>query len=273
MRPRRCDEAKSFYPPQQLIPLLMDAGFYGAACIGSCRVDHALVSALVERWRPETHTFHMPVGEVTITLQDVALLMGLPVDGEPVVGITIMDWASVCQKLLGRRPGDNDLKGQRLSLVWLKRNFEVIPKNATSEQLAFHARAYILMLIGGMLFGDTSSSMVHLMYLPLLENLHTAKRYSWGSATLAHLYRELCCATDYDKIEIGGCVQLLCMWAWERFTPIAPHPYPEKIRQDEYQNLPIPPPLGSRYLYICHMTLVVALFKLVSNNICFNNFA
>ncbi|MBA0765808.1 hypothetical protein Gotri_014945 [Gossypium trilobum] len=32
-------------------------------------------------WRPETHTFHLPCGECTITLEDVALQLGLPMDG------------------------------------------------------------------------------------------------------------------------------------------------------------------------------------------------
>jgi hypothetical protein len=45
--------------------------------------DYPLLFALVDRWRPETHTFHLPVGEMTPTLQDVALLLGLPLAGRP----------------------------------------------------------------------------------------------------------------------------------------------------------------------------------------------
>ncbi|KAH0696708.1 hypothetical protein KY290_014094 [Solanum tuberosum] len=33
--------------------------------------DHALVTTMIERWRPETYCFHLPFGEVTITLHDV----------------------------------------------------------------------------------------------------------------------------------------------------------------------------------------------------------
>ncbi|GAU30353.1 hypothetical protein TSUD_57640 [Trifolium subterraneum] len=44
-------------------------------------VDPQLLSAFTERWHPETSSFHMPFGEMTITLDDVACLLHIPVRG------------------------------------------------------------------------------------------------------------------------------------------------------------------------------------------------
>nr|CAI44652.1 OSJNBa0096F01.20 [Oryza sativa Japonica Group] len=46
--------------------------------------DRSLLAALVDHWRPETHTFHLPCGEMAPTLQDVSYLLGLPLAGAPV---------------------------------------------------------------------------------------------------------------------------------------------------------------------------------------------
>ena len=43
--------------------------------------DSALLAALVDRWRPETHTFHLPCCEMAPTLEEVSLLMGVPCAG------------------------------------------------------------------------------------------------------------------------------------------------------------------------------------------------
>lgn len=44
-------------------------------------VNHELISALVERWHPETSSCHPPFGEMTITLDDVSNLLHLPLTG------------------------------------------------------------------------------------------------------------------------------------------------------------------------------------------------
>ncbi|KAD2804669.1 hypothetical protein E3N88_38046 [Mikania micrantha] len=92
LRIRRDDEKLWIYLcknpiTENVLQYICLAGFSGVIECEYRRLDSALISALVERWRPETHTFHMPFGEVTITLQDVAVLLGLKIDGNVVNGI------------------------------------------------------------------------------------------------------------------------------------------------------------------------------------------
>ena len=51
-------------------------------------IDAPLVSAFVERWQPDTNSFHMPFGEMSILLHDVQCIMGLPVEGRRVDGVS-----------------------------------------------------------------------------------------------------------------------------------------------------------------------------------------
>ncbi|CAI0559461.1 unnamed protein product [Linum tenue] len=48
-------------------------------------MDNNLLTTMVERWRKETHTFHLLEGEMTITLKDVAMLTELPIDGDAII--------------------------------------------------------------------------------------------------------------------------------------------------------------------------------------------
>ena len=56
-------------------------------CAGLPVMDAPLLIAFVDRWRPEKHSFHLPCGEVSITLQDVAMILGLPLVGNAVIGM------------------------------------------------------------------------------------------------------------------------------------------------------------------------------------------
>ncbi|KAL8473678.1 hypothetical protein ACS0TY_030503 [Phlomoides rotata] len=77
-------EEDEFLLHPRVLDILQLMGFYGPARSGYIKLDRHLITALVERWRLETHTFHFPIGEVTITLQDVAIICGLPIEGEHV---------------------------------------------------------------------------------------------------------------------------------------------------------------------------------------------
>lgn len=216
-------------PHPQILPLLSSTGFQHIALIKQCRIDSALITALVERWRPETHTFHLPWGECTITLEDVALHLGIRVDGRVVTGPSFLDWDELCGELLGEVPTNNARKGATVKLTWLLTILRTpLPEEPTIHQLQCRCRAYIMYIIGGALLPDKSGGRVHLMYLNLLRDFDNIKKYSWGSACLANLYRELCRASSEVGKSMGGCAMLLQSWAWYRMPFIAPRvPRPE----------------------------------------------
>ncbi|XP_020969033.1 serine/threonine-protein phosphatase 7 long form homolog [Arachis ipaensis] len=50
-------------------------GFLHVSQIGVVQCQKALVNELVERWHPDTHTFHLLVGECAVTLKDAAVIL------------------------------------------------------------------------------------------------------------------------------------------------------------------------------------------------------
>uniref|UniRef100_K3XPY6 Aminotransferase-like plant mobile domain-containing protein n=1 Tax=Setaria italica TaxID=4555 RepID=K3XPY6_SETIT len=182
-------------------------------------IDRALVSALVDRWRPETHTFHMPCGEVTITLQDVAMILGLPVAGRAVAVNPTESQNELVERYLGRTPPSLDRPRPGLRVSWVRAEFNKCPEDADEETVKQYARAYILSLISGVLFPDASGDLYTFYPFPLIADLENIGSYSWGSATLAYLYRSMCaaCRRQSDQSNLTGCLLLLQLWSWERF--------------------------------------------------------
>ncbi|KAK1354010.1 hypothetical protein POM88_047266 [Heracleum sosnowskyi] len=212
----------------RMVPYLRDMHFDGVARLTSIHIDWSLVTALVERWRPETHTFHLPTGECTITLQDVSILLGLRVDGRAITGSTEFKggWTKIVQEMFGKAPSEEskDLNGGRLKLSWLSKTFLMLPDDADEDEVIRHTHAFMLQLIGGVLFTDHQGSQIHCMFIPLIQNLERCSKLSWGSGVLAFLYRELCKACKIGVEEIAGCVLLLQLWAWTRLPTLAPVP-------------------------------------------------
>ncbi|XP_052874598.1 serine/threonine-protein phosphatase 7 long form homolog [Gossypium arboreum] len=162
-----------YSPDARLIPYLELAGFGSAALIRTFDLRYDLISALVECWRSETHTFHLPCGECTVTLEDVALQLGLPIDGSPVTGVSaIAEPAALCYSLLGASPGDDESNLSGLKFTWLKANFQHLRDNATEEELMCAARAYIMHIIGGVLMPDANNNRSWALYrMPFLASV------------------------------------------------------------------------------------------------------
>ena len=114
--------------------------------------------------------------------------------------------------MLGAEPTAQDFSGGRLKLTWLSLRFQELPDDVEEATVQHYARAYIMQLIGGLVFPDKSQNLVKLMYLPFLRDFDQAGRYSGGAAALATLYRMMCRATRTDTRDIGGVLVLLQVW-------------------------------------------------------------
>ncbi|CAN1242554.1 Protein MAIN-LIKE 2 [Linum perenne] len=211
--------------------------------------DPKLITALVERWHPETSTFHLYHGEATITLADVYFLTGLSVDGILVesqrrLPTVDSDLQQYVLELLGKKPSADDLSAGRVKNTWLRNHFGTIREDADPQTIEQHYRAYILDFFGSCIFDDQSGSHAPLVFLPLLEDMSEIREYVWGAAALLWLYRELgWCAfriensPSRDHIgDIGSWMELVQAWALERFTFIARRVH--KIRQIFTDALP-----------------------------------
>ncbi|XP_068485023.1 protein MAIN-LIKE 2-like [Phaseolus vulgaris] len=149
------DMSSGYYPPpinrSQSHPYDKCRWVLHLLTTSSIDINYHLITVLIERWRTKTYTFHFPLGESTITLQDVALQLGVPIDGEPVTGFTSRDMVQACQYLLGSIPPSNVIKGNTIKLSWLNNNFQQLSANVMDDVIAQHARAHILSLIGSLL--------------------------------------------------------------------------------------------------------------------------
>ena len=109
----------------------------------------------------------MPHGEVTITLQDVEVLLGLPFDGKAITRSTQKDWQEMCRDFLGFEPINDETKQLTGQRIVIKRLLEQVasplPPNAEEDQLHKYARCYILALLGDIIFMNKSGDRVHLM--------------------------------------------------------------------------------------------------------------
>lgn len=216
----RCHEHTSKLEEWRLTPkqieLIEKAGFKYFRKIEAFSLDNQLISALVERWRKETNTFHLPCGEMTITLDEALLNLGLAIDGDPVVEADVEDSNTVpiCEKLLGKIPTSMDRRGGFLKLSWLKDSFSQLPEDAPIAQVESCTRAYLLYLVGSTIFSTTSGNTVPVMYLPLFADFEKAGKYAWGAAALAFLYRALGNATNKSQSTISGCLTLLQCWSY-----------------------------------------------------------
>ena len=105
---------------------------------------------------------------MTITLQDVAIIIGLRIDGPAVTGTCVFDVSELCGELLGVTPPADALRGSTISIRWLCQQLSTLGPDADEVDLEQSARGFILALMGSFMFADKKGVHVHLCFLPIL---------------------------------------------------------------------------------------------------------
>ena len=175
--------------------------------------DPGLISAFVERWHRETSSFHLPVGEVTITLYDISSLLHIPITGalhsfEP---LATSDAVALLTELLEVTPDEATAEtrqagGPHVRLSWLR---DMYQSRCRARQWVAAARTYLLHLVGCTLFANKSATHVHVVHLQALRDLGQEGEFSWGAATLVHLYDQLNEASQAPTRQMAGYISLL----------------------------------------------------------------
>ncbi|XP_050897035.1 protein MAIN-LIKE 1 [Lathyrus oleraceus] len=188
------------------------------------KIDTNLVSAFVERWHLETSSFHMPFGEMSITLDDVACLLHLPIRGifwspqdvtEELAVELAVDYLGVSQSQAQSHV--RSCRGSYYKLEWL---YDIFVHHRAASSWAYATRAYLLMLVGSTIFADKTFTLVEARYLLLFRDLDGCSGYSWGAAALVTLYRYLGDASMYSCKQLGGYPTLLQCWIHEYFPTV-----------------------------------------------------
>ncbi|XP_042027104.1 protein MAIN-LIKE 1-like [Salvia splendens] len=167
-----------------VLAVIDEMGFGGILRCGQPKdIDHHLITALIERWKPETHTFHFSVGEATVTLEDVEVLRGLKVDGDALTSyIPTKDvnyWIQLSLDYLGFIPDTVELK----QMVWKQTSLSNqlrIELSDEHDQYIYvqRARVYCLLLLGGLMIPNASGNKIPFFYLQFCMDVERYSSYS-----------------------------------------------------------------------------------------------
>ncbi|GAU27523.1 hypothetical protein TSUD_147160 [Trifolium subterraneum] len=212
------------------------AGMSGLGQTGYSFLDPPLLSTFVERWHGETSSFHMPSGEMTVTLDDVRHLLHLPIKGRLLdhTGIpTKVEGIELMISLIGSTEKEathevKTTKGAHAKFVYLRalvKKHKLVVKKADKDgdkdtlerYKGYIVRAYLLLLVGTTIFSNKAKSNVDLTCLKYFRDLDQIHTYAWGTAALAVLYRVLSNAIVPLCKYVAGYMTLLQAWIYDHF--------------------------------------------------------
>uniref|UniRef100_A0A2N9FD91 Aminotransferase-like plant mobile domain-containing protein n=1 Tax=Fagus sylvatica TaxID=28930 RepID=A0A2N9FD91_FAGSY len=178
-----------------------------------CNIEASgrILEVMATSWNADARAFQVGDRLIPFTLYDIALILGLPVRGEPIDCNQSHSGGSVVEKLLNRHL--KTTSPERTQLVTLL--------TKPSIQVPNRVRLYIALVFSYFLF-PTTSKKVNPSLLPLLDDRANLGTYAWGKAVYDFLVSGLSRAASSmqakkgrGNLHIQGCTALLQIWACE----------------------------------------------------------
>jgi len=232
--------------------LWRELGILDGLVASTCRfIRHEpLLIEISKSWNPETNTFVFPWGEATVTLQDIAVLGGLPL-----LGCSVRDKAllsevqqdvkelKICRSIL------NDSKYRKPAFSgWAKHFLDCVPVDSTGERVE-HA-AFLAMWLSMFVLRTTPFDVVNMDVFHISAMMVHGLGVALAPAALASLYTGLSALQQHissrseDTFVVSTPMNVLQIWVWEHFPMLRPdamsglegHRLPRAARWDSVQK-------------------------------------
>ncbi|XP_050877132.1 protein MAIN-LIKE 2-like [Lathyrus oleraceus] len=219
-------------------------GIFEAIMSTRCRINKSqdLLYGVVEKWCCETNTFVFPFGEATITLEDIMLLGGYPVLGDPVfISLEDQQMKEIEEKLdIARKELSKSKTGKARASIWMD---IFIDKDSEIEHEAFLTTWLSIFVF------PHKSKLVKTSLFPIVIHLARGNPIALAPAVLASIYKDLNLLkktiVDLKKyhpvggerfpleVTLASPFYLVQIWVWERFKKLQPQPQTMMINHGE----------------------------------------
>ncbi|CAL5034186.1 unnamed protein product [Urochloa decumbens] len=219
-------------------PALASSGISDAVAASTAAItpDRTALSALLSFWDPGTHTFRLPAGPATFTLEDALVLAGLPPAGAPLDRPLTPDEELLRARLVVEREKIRELhpcasaKRRVSPEVWLEWfSGGGIRPGEDDELRRLGFLAYWLAFLVTPLLRPKCGELPEIAFA-LAARLSLGERISLGPAMVANLYADLdkvVASSVPDgavsgRVDIWAPLWLLQVWMWERYKRLCP---------------------------------------------------
>ena len=194
------------------------------------RRNYDLFLSLAERWCPFTNSFIFPWGEATITMEDIMILGGFCVTGEPVSKpLETTELVNIEEQL-----------EKSLELGTKVSSHQGWMKQFMGEGSKFEHITFLSLWLSRYVFGQKLQNTISGDLFSVAIHLAHGTRLALGPAVLASIYRDMSLLkgtimeslellmngrdNEFFSLTLQAPLRLVQVWAWERFPGLRPVP-------------------------------------------------